>query len=290
MNRLLMLSMLLAANAGFAEETQITVRVKMQLKHSEPPRAFPGVDGFQIYRGSTKFDAASCPDASDREGKLVCLITCSASDTVEKTLRLVPPGKTARVKGYVAPAGEELKLAKCKVKPKSQWDFVYIDPVVSVAQIVAKEPKLAAAARAQPDSNQLTFNSSAEAIAALEKVGETQQGRELLFSFQQAALAATESQEIKLDPRAREAVEKYPSVIGSIYFKNLVMRVKPDAAKFVTIKADKAAYFSNMESVEKYLDKDAAKSPQVNMLLNQVQEWKTVPASASTTNLLGSLK
>jgi hypothetical protein len=290
MKHLLILPILSIATAAWAEVTQITIRVKMHLKQTEAPRAFSAVDGFQVYRGSTKFDAASCPDASDRDGKLFCSITCSATDAVEKTLRLVPPGKTARVKGYVAPAAEELKLSKCKVQPKSQWEFVYTDPVVSVAQIVAKEPKLAAVARAQPENNLLVFNSSAEAIAVLEKVGETAQGREALFNFQQAALAATESQEIKLDPKAREAVEKYPSVIGSIYFKTLVMRVKPDAAKYVTIKADKSAYFSNMEAVAMHLDRDAAKSPQVNQLLNQVQEWKAVPASASTRNLLGSLK
>ncbi|APV51464.1 hypothetical protein BWI17_18260 [Betaproteobacteria bacterium GR16-43] len=279
----------LLALAVPAHADKATLPIRVVSKSGTDTRAFQGVGPFEIKRNSAKFADATCPDESDSDGKLVCVVTCSKTDDGAKTLMLVPPSKGGRTKGYVAPTAQELKLTKCTLSPATERTFEYLDAGSAVRLIVVKYPDLGAAVKPGPgDWQAFTIATDPKSIEAYERVGSTPEGRADLFRLQAANIAAFEKRSGSLASEAN--VEGFSNVVGSIYLKELAKsQVGDSVAASVKVSKDKDAYFKNLSQIERALDSKVGRSTRQNILLNDVQSWKSLPPSKASEATLKSM-
>jgi hypothetical protein len=282
MRHLLLLSIcIFFTESSLSADTQLKVRVKIKVSESAPATAFAGVGDFEIFRGDTKFSDARCPEPSDNEGGLVCEIKCETGVQSVKALRVVPPGKTRKVRGYIAPPAIELRLANCKLSPGEEREFIYLDPRVALAELTRAHPAITKIASVNPAGAVMVYTSD-DSIAALETLGETQNGRLALTRLQEYVSAAADAPNLPMYGDSIAASNALPNAIASVYFKQAVKeKAGIEISSKVKVDFTEKTYFGNISKIQKSLDTKTTRTPKENLLLNDLHDWKKTPATAA---------
>lgn len=273
-NWLLILAGLVGSLSAYADQTNLLISVR-QVTHQKPdPYAFSGVGLFSIFRGEQPFAGASCPDISNQEGRLECSIACDKADSSTKPLRVVPPSKSYRVRGYITPASADVQLKGCLLLPNASSTFVYKDSQLVIQQVLKNNPELQQIIK--PSPNQETFNFAAinAAMPVMKQVAEREYGGVALISLSQAASALAEKRQ-EGDPVGAELLSKYQVGINNVLLGEVFKKKSgfglPTSFK---VTADKSDYYGNLLLFEQTLDGAVGRTAQQTILLNDIQALK----------------
>ena len=271
---------LLVTFSAAAEDVKLVLVVKQVNQQDQKPTPFSGVGKFEIFRDDVKYPNASCPGITKPDGRLTCDIPCVAKDTVAKTLRVVPPGKEHRVRGYVAPPSEEVEIQGCTLSPSAEREFVYVDSGVALASLIKLDGQFAQVIKVG-DGGAVQYADTASAMAIFTKIGASQNGKSQLASFQAISAAIANAKEAQGDTKAADAASKYSIGISNVFLNQIAKDyVDPKTASNVRVTANKADYYTNLGKIEGGLESKIGRSTTQNILLNDVQILKGSPHDA----------
>lgn len=112
-------SVLLVAGArSQTSSAKLEIHVVKRTYGDGNPKPFVGVGVFDLQRGKSKFEGASCPDKSGAGGAINCSIPCQADQETPITIRVKPPSDQDHLAGWVTPAAQDVELRGCKLVPQ----------------------------------------------------------------------------------------------------------------------------------------------------------------------------
>lgn len=263
------------SSAVYAEQTLLHIIVQ-QITHVRPePQPFSAVGTFQVYRGEQTFAGASCPDLSNDQGRLTCTITCDKSDSLAKPLRVVPPSRSDRVRGYIAPPSASVELKGCALSPQAVSSFVYKDANLTLQRAIAQFPSLRNVITLAGGNADYQFAKVDEALPIMQQMASSPDGATTLISLNEAARALA-MKYAKPDPQKAELLTTYNVGIQNVFLAEVAknkFRI-PDDFKITGNKTD---YYKNLGLLEETLDRRVGRSTQETILLNDVQALKRQP-------------
>lgn len=127
------------ANAT-AQTKTVTFQIAVE-KHvlgEGAPRPFHGVGTFALLRGSSPIDGARCPDKSNAEGRVTCVVPCKHDDAIPMVVRVRPPSDQDALAGWVAPSAKDIEVAKCVIRP-TKLTMVYEDARFALNELLFKQ-------------------------------------------------------------------------------------------------------------------------------------------------------
>lgn len=273
--------------AAHAERTALTIVVKNRTQQALKPIAFSGVGTFEIFRNDAKFANGSCPDSSNREGKLACSIICDPKDSMSKTLRVVPPGKSLRVRGYVAPPADEIELQGCTVLPSANREFVYTDSRLALTELTRSNVALSQLVTIKASGSGVQLADTAHAIAVFKKVGGASDGVAVLGSFQRIAAALADHPQFAMDQESVKGLSQYSVGASNVLLRQIAnAQIDSKTGEKVKLSGSKEDFYSNLTAIEDSLDKKVGRSAQQNLLLNDIQGMKAKPPATGMQDML----
>lgn len=278
MTTILLLAGLLAIGSTvFAEEAVIQIAVKQRTQQKPIAVPFGSVGLFEIYRGETKFAPAACPDYSNKEGRLSCTITCSQKEQTRKNLRIIPPAKGLQIRGFVAPPADEIELVGCKVNPGLTREFVYIDSRLALNGIFKQDPSLAQFASDIGHGKTVTFPDANAVLQVYEKVAKSPDGLTKLSEIQRISALAAEANQADGDAAGAKQLNAYSVGVSNYFLKKIAVKNLGSESQTVKLTGETPDYYKNLWILEAGLEKQIGRTPEKNLLLNDVQRLKNSP-------------
>lgn len=101
--------------------TTVVLKIKVikQAYGDKQLRPFAGIGIFDVLRGKSKLDGASCPDRSGPSGEISCTIPCGQHVREVMTVRVKPPSDQDSLAGWVTPAAQDVELQGCTLAPQA---------------------------------------------------------------------------------------------------------------------------------------------------------------------------
>jgi hypothetical protein len=271
---------LLAVSGAYAQKVTVQISVTQATHEKETPHAFPGVGLFEIFRGEQPFQGAECPDMSNNQGKLTCTVTCDSSDSTSKQLRLVPPSKAHRVRGFIPPLSADLSLKGCALSPRAPGPFVYRDSKLVLRLVLKDSPQMRALFRRSADFEVIEFAGFGTAMPVMQQVASTHDGPATLVQFNRAASAFIEGRDDP-DPVMTAALSKYQIAIYNVLLGEIAkQKVGLASTARLKITTSKDDYYANLLQLEAALDQTVGRTAEQNLLLGDVQALKRQPIDA----------
>jgi len=267
----ILVASVLVATAAHADQVVLEVSVRQLTHVKKDAYAFPGVGVFQIVRGTQPFQGASCPDLSNKDGRLTCSIGCDKADATVKPLRVVPPSRAVR--GFIPPPLVDIELKGCTLVPPALPPFLYRDAKLVVENALQKAPELARTVAAMQDGKGFNFVPVGEALPVLVGVASSDKGRQALYDLNAAAGAFAVSS-TETDPNFAQTLSDYQVGITNILLREAVKSKAGSLPVSLKISFDKADYYNNLVAVEDALDRKVGRTPQQNIFLNDIQKLK----------------
>lgn len=275
--------LLLALLAPFAFGQQAIVAVLVKEKSVQKPDGIPfeRVGLFQVFRGGAKVDKASCPDYSNKDGKLSCIIPCSTADKVPGNFSIVPPDSGPRTKGYVAPPSRDVEILGCTVKPNTPREFEYVDSRFALHDLFRNEPLLAKLASVSGDGKSAVFGPPDKALPAMAELSRKAGGLVKLISLQKLTALAAERAQSDTDAPGAQKFTSYSIGASNVLLSEIARVNIGIPGSELRITGATADYYSNLKTLESGLEKKMGRTPAENLLLNDVQNLKQSPFKAS---------
>lgn len=252
--------------------------------------AFSGVGGFAIYRGKERVKGSDCPDVSNSEGKLSCVVACDKADLLAKPLRVVPPtsSKAPRVTGFIAPPSAAFTLKGCAASPSSLPPIVFRHASVALAELFEQNPEyrpLVAKGGGESAGQLVEIDA---ALPVFRTAAATQQGRKTLASFDEIARTLASASE---NPAAAERYGKYSVGINNVLLNHALQNSSGMALPVgFRLTGDKTDFYRNLGLAERSLDMKADRTVRENFLLNDIQRAKRSPVEARGNSRLYRLE
>lgn len=266
----------LFAPVAHAESIAVSLLVRQITHVRSTPHAFSGVGAFQIFRGNAVMAGSQCPEASDDEGRLSCVIVCDKTDALVKQLRIVPPSPSVapRVKGYIAPASAAFQLKGCSISPVDLPPLVFRDAQTAFADLLKKHPEFSRIVKeGAPSAAKLVAVD--EGLPILKPKVNTPEGRASLATLDEIARAFSGSNS---NATMAEQYTKYSVGIHNIFLGYaLESKARIDVPSDFKITGEKGDFYKNLGLVERSLDRKPVRTAQENLLLNDIQRAKHQP-------------
>lgn len=275
--------LLLASLASLAFGQQAVVPVVVMEKTVQKPvrSPFASVGLFQVFRGGTKVEKASCPDYSNKDGKLSCIIPCSATDNVPGNFSIVPPASGPRVKGYVAPPSKEVEVLGCKVTPNTPREFEYVDSLLALNELLRNEPMLAQLASKSGAGQASDLGTPADALQVFADLAGKPDGLAKLNQLRKLSALAAEKPQFDASSREAQHFMQYSVGASNVLLKEIARKNIGTAGSGIRITGTTADYYSNLKTLELGLENKMGRTPAENLLLNDVQALSQQPFKPS---------
>ncbi len=242
-------------NLGAGEALRIKVLVKLKEKPTEAAKPFADVGGFSMRRNAMEFKGASCPNASNGKGELICNVTCESADADLRLLVLSPSKEKARiVAGLTPPSAISVDIEGCKVTSNIPIVVVYKTASVSMSELGAYAPEVIKAIVADP-SESFSIKPFSESANALKLLAENQKNREAILQISRVASAYQDAPpERKLSDYGN--FMQYGVGVNSIVLQAVVNdAIGSKSKELVKVSPDAADFYRSVRDVEKELDK-----------------------------------
>jgi hypothetical protein len=278
--------LLAMGSTAFAEEAVIPIVVKQRTQQAPKAAPFASVGLFEIYRGETKFTGASCPDLSNKDGHLSCTITCSEKERTSKNLRIVPPGKSIQVRGFVTPPAGEIELVGCKLNPDLVQEFVYTDSRLALFILFQADPTLSRFAIVGKDGKTVTFGDWPAVLEAYDKVLKSPDGVAKLSHIQKISAVAADANQAGGNVDAAKLFNAYSVGVSNYFLKTISVTNIGADSKSIKLTGTTPDYYQNLRLVETGLEKQMGRTPVQNQLLNDVQKLRNSPYTLKDQGIL----
>ena len=276
LRKVALVTTLIACNGVAADQTLLVISVKQRTQQQQIPLPFTKVGAFEIFRGESKFASANCPDPSNKDGKTSCTITCEPKETIAKPLRVIPPGRALRVRGFVAPPAEDVELTGCKLTPSDEREFIYVESSLALAEFLKTEKAFVQIAK--QSGNDWELADASLAVGVFKAVGATQAGKRKLAQFQEITGALAESRQMRQDSRGSELAKQHSFGVSNVLLGEIVKtNLDSETASKIKLTGEKTDYYRNLQMIEVTLESKQARTSQQNLLLNDIQTLKAKP-------------
>lgn len=275
--------LLLASFASLAFGQQAVVPIVVMEKTVQKPNRSPftSVGLFHVFRGGTKVEKASCPDYSNKDGKLSCIIPCSATDNVPGNFSIVPPDSGPRVKGYVPPPSREVEVLGCKVTPNTPQEFEYVDSLFALNELLRNEPMFAQLAPAPGAGKTPDLGTPARVLPIVAELARKPEGLAKVNQFRKLSALAAEKAQAEANPRGAQHLLQYSVGASNVLLKEIARNNTGIAGKEIKLTGATADYYSNLKTLEVGLESKMGRTPEENLLLNDVQTLGQQPFKPS---------
>lgn len=275
------LSVAAAAEAP-ATATMVPIKVVVMRKDKaqDGPKPFADVGGITIRRSNKELKNATCPNASNAKGELVCRVMC-AKDDPDLSLQVFAPLKNDApiVAGMVAPLSATVDIEKCVVtlpvvaKSEPTVRLVYRSAFAAMEELQTKAPAVIAAV-ATTKGSMLEFKPFAESAPALQKLAKEPANRDKLQQLAELAEVYKEGVEAGTGS-PRPNLEDYASGASSIILKASVSEsMGTPADRLVTVSASKSELQRSASAVSKALREKPILTKKEIFLAQEVKEIK----------------
>lgn len=275
--------LLLASLASLAFGQQAVVSVVVMEKTVQKPvrSPFASVGLFQVFRGGTKVEKASCPDYSNKDGKLSCIIPCSATDNVPGNFSIVPPDSGPRVRGYVAPPSKEVEVLGCKVTPNTPREFEYVDSLFALNELLRNEPMLAQLASTSGTGKASDLGTPAKVLPVFAELARKPDGLAKVNLLRKLTALAAEKPQFEAGSREAQNLMQYSVGASNVLLKEIARKNLGTADGGIRITGTTADYYFNLKTLEVGLESKMGRTPAENLLLNDVQTLGQQPFKPS---------
>jgi hypothetical protein len=96
----------------------LEIKVIKRAYGEDTTKPFSGIGVFDLLRGRSKLEGASCPDRSGASGAINCSLPCDKKHTQSITIRIQPPSNQDHLTGWITPSAQDVELQGCKLSPK----------------------------------------------------------------------------------------------------------------------------------------------------------------------------
>jgi hypothetical protein len=269
--------------------TKLEIRVMKRVYDQTEPKPFRGVGVFDLFRGQKRFDGASCPDRSDANGTVFCVIKCDANDKEAIKIYIQPPTNQDHLTGWVTPPGLDVELRGCKLSP-SLVTARYDDARYALNNAL-KENRLVAedtAAKNPLTSWKFLSNETSNLYHNIAVATETQQGRDGVISVlhhanEGARIYWTASN--KLDAKELEekgVLSEWETVSKSALLRWKVENVVPTAPRTKSqywITTDRLQYLSNLRETDELLNSIENKTSEQAKFADDIKTLRSIPST-----------
>lgn len=275
--------LLLASFASLAFGQQAVVPIVVTEKTVQKPigNPFARVGLFQVFRGGTKVEKASCPDYSNKDGKLSCIIPCSATDNVPGNFSIVPPDSGPRVRGYVAPPSKEVEVLGCKVMPNTPREFEYVDSLLALNELLRNEPMLAQLASAPGAGKTPDLGTPARVVRIVAELARKPDGLAKVNQLRKLSALAAEKAQFEANPKGAQHLMQYSVGASNVLLNEIARTNTGIAGNEIKLTGTTADYYSNLKTLEVGLESKMGRTPAENLLLNDVQDLRQQPFKPS---------
>jgi hypothetical protein len=274
------LSVLVIVFSGSAAAQQKTATLHIsveRLSYGEvAPKPFQGIGTFDLFRGSSKLDGATCPDKSGPSGRVVCTIPCKADDAVAMVVRVKPPSDQDVLAGWVTPAGRDVEVTRCAVKPAAV-SMTYEDAKLALNKLLSKEYFATGGGGGGSMANggwigKISGNSPLAAV--LGKQATTASGRAQLIELHNLATAASsapslQSTDLSLeDKMIAESLAKWQVLTKSALLRAQVQQALPGEQQIQLLlvpTTDLAKYRANLDAADLMLKRISNSASQMKL-------------------------
>lgn len=267
--------------ASAADAIKLQIEVLQLYSVRVGPRPFKDVGIFSLWRSQTKYAKGDCPEASDKDGKLTCQITCDKNDTDLIGLKVRAP-KNHRTVPYAPPLDQEFKVQGCTITGDAK-PFVYRDPSRLTEELMQTTPKLAQFLMFQPgksvsETNISPFNP--QSIAMLGDFATTPEGflaveRLRAYTGDLALLASYAEDKKKSDEFSKYSFAA-SNVLLSAYFKS---ESTSNANLKFAVTGSKDDFYSNLTKANEYLKAKPNKSLEDHAKLKAIDEIRATSSA-----------
>lgn len=285
------------AIVGIADASSQTKTVTFQIaveKHvlgEGAPRPFHGVGTFDLLRGSSPLDGARCPDKSNAEGRVTCVVPCKDDDSIPMVVRVRPPSDQDALAGWVAPSVKDVEVAKCVIRP-TKLTMVYEDARFALNELLSKKYFAASGGGVSTGSASLkvwvtAITKDSSVAAKVAATAKTSTGRLELLQLHQLATSAASApnlQKSNLSMEEREltdALAKWQVLSKSALLESqMTLTLSPAQQSKYKIQptTDLATYRLNLIQADEALAHAPRSSSQLR-LADDVKTLKALPAT-----------
>jgi len=266
----------LLACYSFAQAESAELRIEVVQLYSEKvgKRPFSEVGFFELRRGDAKFEGATCPDTSNKEGKLTCKLVCSAKDRDAIRLKVIPP-RPQIAKGYTVPPADEVTITGCKLLPDTK-QFVYSDSRKLLVEILQETPSLADISQKEGDFvvKPFTVNTAPKLVELSKQPASLQKLDRIRVYMGDLAIQSQGDGNSEAAKRYAEYSYGASNAILHKVYGNL-----GSGSQQILTTGSKADFYKNLGTIKVELDKKPNKSEQDLGLSSTVTTLRTSPSS-----------
>jgi hypothetical protein len=259
------------SQSSSTQSLRVKIAVSVKEKPKEQPKPFADVSGFVIRRSTTDYKNASCPDASNSGGELVCRIMCNGADGDLRLQVFAPLKEKARiVAGLTPPCAAAIDVVACKVMTPQPVRLVYRSAEVVFDELLAWAPDVYSAIVVTGDPTNPKIRNFSDATEDLRVLAAKKENRDAILEFSKLAAQLKSG-----DASNMSTFGQYAAGGQSLVFQSLVSHAAgASTGALVKVSPDPADLQRSVGIVAKELDKKLALNAHEIKLFTGVQQIK----------------
>lgn len=274
---------------GQTSSTKLEIKVTKRTYGDETPKPFIGVGVFDLLRGRSKFEGASCPDKSGAGGGINCSIPCQKDQDTPITIRVRPPSDQDHLAGWVTPAPQDVELRGCTLVPQL-LTMKYDDAKYALNNLLINKYASAGVPSGNTSDQWIDLFKSNPTLATKVAAGATasSSGRSDLLDIYRYASEGSKAYKLpttKLsaeDAEASLALMKWQILSKSALLGAQVEKSVPASQRGrIKIEAtgDVASYLVSLKIADTLLSDIKAKSPEQLKLADDIKTLRSMPVT-----------
>jgi hypothetical protein len=281
MRRIVFLLFIVLHQANAADAIKLQIEVLQLYSVREGPKPFKEVGVFSLWRSQTKYAKGDCPDASDKDGKLTCQISCDKFDTELIGLKVRAP-KNHRTVPYAPPLDQEFKVQGCTITGDAK-PFVYRDPSRLTAELMQTTPTLAQFANFRPGKSVSETSISPLDPQSITKLGDFAMTPEGFVAVERLraytgdlALLASDAD----DRKKSEEFSKYSFAASNLLLSAYFKSESTSAANLkIAVTGNKDDFYGNLTKANEFLKAKPNKSLEDHSKLKAINEIRATSSA-----------
>ncbi|MCF8149666.1 MAG: hypothetical protein K9K30_02200 [Burkholderiaceae bacterium] len=273
---------------GQVSNAKLEIRVMKRPYGENTSRPFVGVGVFDLLRGGSKVEGASCPDKSGISGGVNCFIPCQADQNTPITIQVKPPSDQDHLAGWVTPAAQIVELRGCKLVPQLVT-MKYDDAKYAINDILTKY-----AVANHPNSNtsdqwiEAFKSDSTQAAKVAEEATTSASGRNDLLSIFRFASEGSKAYKLPRNKLSADEAEesltltKWQILSKSALLGAQVEKIVPENQRRMIkfeVTGDVTSYLTSLQKADSLLSAIKEKTPEQRKLADDIKTLRSMPVT-----------